>query len=161
MRSMIYQSPLDNSTMKETRGTGFAQKVRSLMLAKGWNQSDLARRVSDQLPDTKDMSRQRIHSYLKGVHLPEQNALFGIAAALGVDPMELVPDFQTKWVGGTKDKRIMEYEDRKSQGPKRNTLTVDITKGTARVVLDVDMPLADAMRIMEIVRKESTLNGAA
>jgi transcriptional regulator with XRE-family HTH domain len=62
----------------------FARRVYSLMLEKGWTQSELARR--------SDLNRDAISNYTRGVTLPSPLSLQKLADGLGVKPEELLPN---------------------------------------------------------------------
>lgn len=61
----------------------FAKRLQRARVAKGWNQSELARRAG--------MGRWNISGYERGKNLPYPNALRKLADVLGVDPQELLP----------------------------------------------------------------------
>jgi transcriptional regulator with XRE-family HTH domain len=67
----------------------FAATLRKLMLEKGLNGAELARRASAQL--SKPMGRQSITNYLNGTTIPEEAALRALAKALGVAARDLLP----------------------------------------------------------------------
>uniref|UniRef100_A0A7C1NX76 Helix-turn-helix domain-containing protein n=1 Tax=Agrobacterium albertimagni TaxID=147266 RepID=A0A7C1NX76_9HYPH len=62
----------------------FGRHVYKLMLAKGLNQSELARLAG--------LERNRISAYVRGLALPTGLSLTKLAKALGVDPNDLLPD---------------------------------------------------------------------
>lgn len=62
----------------------FAQRLHRLRLAKGWNQSDLARAA--------DLPRDSISVYLRAKSLPTALSLQKLSQALGVPPEELLPN---------------------------------------------------------------------
>lgn len=64
--------------------TEFGRRLKSLMLDKGWNQSELARRA--------EMGRDNVSGYIHGKYLPNSKHLHKLAHALGVDPGSLLPD---------------------------------------------------------------------
>lgn len=63
----------------------FRERVKALLLDKGWNQSELARRA--------DVGRDQISTYLRDNprSLPTPGTLVKIARALGVSTNELLP----------------------------------------------------------------------
>jgi transcriptional regulator with XRE-family HTH domain len=62
----------------------FAKRLYNLMIAKGWNQSELARRAG--------LQRDRISTYIRGQTLPTPQNVKAIADALGITPEELLPN---------------------------------------------------------------------
>jgi transcriptional regulator with XRE-family HTH domain len=62
----------------------FGQRLYQLMVAKGWSQSDLARRAG--------LQRDRISYYIRGQGLPQGHKLEALAKALGVTADELLPN---------------------------------------------------------------------
>lgn len=81
---------------KSARKSLFAQNLRRLMVEKGWNQSELARRASDHLPRKRTMSRDLVSKYCNGVSVPNSIYLKALADALGVEPGVLVPALATE-----------------------------------------------------------------
>ncbi len=76
----------------------FGRRLQAKMMALGWNQSELARRVTERLPKAAkgqvqghDMGRSRISNYIRGKYLPRPDALAAIAAALQCQPEDLLP----------------------------------------------------------------------
>ena len=62
----------------------FAKRVYRFMTNKGWTQSELARK--------SDLPRDSISSYVRGASMPTPKSLAKLAAGLGVDETELVPN---------------------------------------------------------------------
>jgi transcriptional regulator with XRE-family HTH domain len=62
----------------------FGRRLYRLMLAKGWTQSELARRAG--------LARDSVSTYVRGVSLPEALNLDKLAKALGVTAAELLPN---------------------------------------------------------------------
>jgi len=63
----------------------FGRRLYSLMIAKGWHQSELARQSS--------IPRDSISTYVRGRSLPTPQNLELLAGALGVTAEELLPDY--------------------------------------------------------------------
>lgn len=68
------------------------------MVAKGWSQSELARRANALLSppargqkQNNDFRRDLVSHYINGQHLPSAPNLAILAKALGVDPSDLLP----------------------------------------------------------------------
>jgi transcriptional regulator with XRE-family HTH domain len=62
----------------------FGRRLHGLMLAKSWNQSDLAR--------ASELGRDSISTYVNGKTFPTPLALAKLAQALGMKPEELLPN---------------------------------------------------------------------
>lgn len=62
----------------------FARRLRSQILQRDWNQSDLARAAG--------LTRDSVSSYLRGLVLPQPLSLDRLAKALGVTPDYLLPE---------------------------------------------------------------------
>lgn len=62
----------------------FGKRLYRLMLAKGWNQSELARRAG--------LPRDLVSTYIRGASLPTPPSLKKVAEALGEKPEALLPN---------------------------------------------------------------------
>jgi transcriptional regulator with XRE-family HTH domain len=62
----------------------FGRRLYRLMAAKGWHQSELARKAG--------IARDSVSTYIRGVSLPEPGNLELLAKALGVEPADLLPN---------------------------------------------------------------------
>lgn len=86
-RTHISDTALDSrSTLapKHLTRQEFARRIYRLMLARGWNQSELARRA--------DLPRDSVSTYIRAKVLPTPQSVQRLAAALGVTPEELLPN---------------------------------------------------------------------
>ena len=63
----------------------FGKRLYSMMLEKGWTQSEFARQA--------DIPRDRISNFVRGNNMPEPHNLKKIAKALGVEPDDLLPNY--------------------------------------------------------------------
>lgn len=77
-------SAISSLTPKALTRQEFGRRVYQLMLAKGWRQSDLARRSG--------LGRDSISTYIRGRSFPEPVSLQKMAKALGVTSEELLPN---------------------------------------------------------------------
>jgi len=75
----------------------FARRMQSFMAARGWNQSEMARRANLHLPApekgqkrNKEIGRDLISNYVRGKVLPNPVYLEALAAALAKTPAELL-----------------------------------------------------------------------
>ena len=62
----------------------FAKRLYRLMLKRGWNQSELARRA--------DLPRDSVSTYIRAKVMPTPQSAERLARALGVAPEELLPN---------------------------------------------------------------------
>ena len=62
----------------------FGRKLHAILLERGWNQSEMARRAG--------IGRDAISTYVRGRSLPEPATLKRMAEALGMEPTELLPN---------------------------------------------------------------------
>jgi transcriptional regulator with XRE-family HTH domain len=69
----------------------FAERLQSEIAKRNWNQSELARRATRQLPEG-EISRDNISNYIRQRALPSPAFLLAIAKALGTDPKSLLPE---------------------------------------------------------------------
>ena len=76
----------------------FARRLQTAMVAKGWNQSELARRATEYLPRAAPgqkrghaIGRDLISHYVRGTMLPGPANLEALSKALGVRAIELMP----------------------------------------------------------------------
>jgi transcriptional regulator with XRE-family HTH domain len=80
--------PLDPEMVRKE----FAHRLRVAMEAKGWNQSDLARRAFGTTKGGGAIGRDRISNYLNARQLPERATLLKVCKALGMKPDDLLPN---------------------------------------------------------------------
>lgn len=81
----VGDSPSDETLRpKHLTKQEFGRRLYNLMLQKGWNQSELARRAG--------IARDSVSTYVRGVSLPEPLNLQKLADALDVKPIELLPN---------------------------------------------------------------------
>ena len=73
-------------SVKTIRRTEFAKRLYSLMMSKNWNQSDLARQAN--------LGRDSVSQYIRANNTPSPRNLKKLADALGVEPVELYPNYQ-------------------------------------------------------------------
>jgi transcriptional regulator with XRE-family HTH domain len=72
----------------------FGRRLQKALNAKGWNQSELARRMAPLLPRTS-IARDNISKYVRGKVLPQPLVLEAMATVLGVQPSDLLPARRT------------------------------------------------------------------
>lgn len=88
------ETELSDHAPREAVRREFARRLQKLMVAKGWNQSEMARQSALHMPD-KSFGRDLISGYLRGRFMPGPVHLNAIARAAGVPPDELVPTRST------------------------------------------------------------------
>lgn len=71
-------------TPKHLTKQEFGRRIYRLMLAKGWNQSELARQAG--------LPRDSVSVYVRGRSIPTAQSLAKLAAALDVEPDQLLPN---------------------------------------------------------------------
>lgn len=69
----------------------FAKRLQHLMAKKGWSQADLSREASKFMPGKKEIGRDSISYYVRGMSFPGASRINALARSLGVKPEELVP----------------------------------------------------------------------
>ena len=62
----------------------FGRRLYQMMLARGWNQSELARQAN--------LPRDSISTYVRGVALPTPKSLQALATALDTTPVDILPN---------------------------------------------------------------------
>lgn len=86
LRSHVPMDSKSNSDLapKHLLKQEFGQRIYRLMLANGWNQSQLAKRA--------DLPRDSISTYIRGVTMPTPQSVKKLADVLNVEPHELMPN---------------------------------------------------------------------
>lgn len=74
----------EQETPKHLTRHEFGKRLYKLMLAKGWNQSELARQA--------DLPRDSISTYVRGRVLPTPKSLRQLANALDCNPTDILPN---------------------------------------------------------------------
>lgn len=71
----------------------FGRRLAALILERGWNQSDLVRKVNDMFPDLdRPFGRDAVSTYVNGRRFPTPKSLNMLCQALGVTRDELLPN---------------------------------------------------------------------
>lgn len=68
----------------------FARRLQRMLAERGWNQSELARRIS-QSEGSESVDRSSVSLYIRGKTLPRPETLYHIAKVFDVDPGDLLP----------------------------------------------------------------------
>lgn len=69
----------------------FSKRLWRLLVAKGWNQSELSRQTKAVDDDGKGIGRDMISGYIRGLHIPAPEHAGLLAKALGISVEELFP----------------------------------------------------------------------
>lgn len=118
----------------------FARRLVNLRVAKGWNQSELARQAGLYMP-SKKFNRDNVSKYEKGTVLPLPLQLNALAKALGTKPEELLPEASHGLTS------VME------ENPQMALQSAEGGKAWIRINQKVDMD--DALKILAILRKQT------
>lgn len=106
----------------------FGRRLYTLIMSKGWNQSELARRAG--------LPRDSISTYVRGRTFPTPKSLRALADALGIEPADLLPNS----VEVSMDEDVPSLEMKVSTGaPDRAWLRVNrlVTLRTAAQVIEL------------------------
>lgn len=79
----------------------FGRRLQNLMIEKGWNQSELARRAG--------LGRDAISTYVRGRSFPEPINLKRVADALSISPHEILPN-TIEWAMGNDENPALEIK---------------------------------------------------
>lgn len=110
------------------RKLAFAARLRKLMIAKDWTQSDLARHAG--------INRDPVSTYLSGRSFPTDDKARKIARALGVTVKDLFPDQLDDDVVGSVEEFEMRQDPRNS---KKYILRINrsVSLGVAAKIIDL------------------------
>lgn len=86
-RHHLAPSPTPELEPKELGKQEFGRRLMKLMLDRGWNQSELARRAH--------LGRDAVSTYVRGRSFPEPRSLKALADALSVTTEDLLPNSVT------------------------------------------------------------------
>ena len=117
----------------------FGRRLHAILLERGWNQSEMARKTG--------VGRDAISTYVRGRSLPEPGTLKKMADALSMDPAELLPNA----VESAVDRDLPALEIREAIGH----------PGMAWLRVNRRVTTTQALRIMQILqeRQEETHEG--
>lgn len=116
----------------------FGRRLRALMEKRHWNQSELARQAELHFPGK--FGRDSVSNYINGKNFPGTIHLNALAAALGVDPRELLPG------------RVSARRSWDERGPAFDLKQV--RGGVVRLRLDMEVPIAMALEISRLIHGE-------
>lgn len=83
-RFHIDDVPETSDTPRHLTKQEFGRRIYSLMIQKGWNQSELARRAG--------IPRDSVSTYVRGRSFPTPKSLHALAKALGVATADILPN---------------------------------------------------------------------
>ena len=117
----------------------FAKKLQYALVSRGWTQSELARRMQQQLPPDAqgEIRRDLVSRYLKGVHLPGPIYLKAMADALKMDPDNLLPP-----------------EDPTAIDPSSPMSMTDVGNGNVFLKINQVLPYPVALKIVGLITED-------
>lgn len=127
-------------TPKHLTKQEFGKRLHKMMLARGWHQSELARRA--------DLPRDSISVYVRGRSLPTPTSLKSLAGALGVSAEELLPN----QMEGAIDEDTPSLEIRVST----NSSDVAWIRLNRAVSVRTALKIAELLENDNVLKKEST-----
>lgn len=117
----------------------FAARLKSAMLRKGWNQSQLAEQAG--LFVDKKMGRDNISIYMNARSLPGPTNLYAISRALGVPMTELLPEAMVDYPMPNTDTGGQDFEIKE----------LPELPGSVRIKLNKKVTMSKAVKIMQIL----------
>lgn len=90
---------IDSEELQKAAKIKFAKRLSAAMARKGLRQTQLAQLANERLSG-KNIGRDSVSQYVRGISLPSLDRLNAMAAVLGVEPEELMP---AKGVAGPND----------------------------------------------------------
>lgn len=130
---------LYDDTPKSLSKQEFGRRLHAILLQRGWNQSDLARKTG--------VGRDAVSTYIRGRSFPEPGTLKKMADALGMDPGELLPNALESAV----DRDLPALEIREAIGH----------PGMAWLRINQRVTTGQALRIMQILQERPNGSGAS
>lgn len=111
----LHSEPTETSDVspRDVAAIEFARRLQEAIAKRGWTQNDLARRASEHLPEGVTVHRDSISRYINLKNFPSARNLTAIAAALGMDKMDLIP---TKGVSSDRLKQVVPVDARDMGG---------------------------------------------
>lgn len=131
-----YFNPPDAENVKQE----FAKRLQSKLTAKHYNQSDLARAASKFLPKGKELTRDLVSNYVRGLNLPRPPILAALAKALDCDVEDLLPLGSVNTVD--------------SDGPTVQAKTLE--NGAMWLKINAVVPMNRALKILALLEDEET-----
>lgn len=114
----------------------FARRLQAAMIAKGWQQSDLAREAEKQLPKNKRFGRDSVSLYIRAKSLPGPLYLKALCGALGTKSEDLLP---TRGIP--------------SAGENNPAMDArDLGDGNVWLRINQAVPWSEALKVMQLVK---------
>jgi transcriptional regulator with XRE-family HTH domain len=136
---------VDRDTFNKRQRQAFAKQLQRAIVDRGWNQSELARRVTENMPQGGKMSRDLVSSYIRERNLPLPVHLNALSKTLGIPPEVLLP---------TDRGRLLSTSMDDTEGD----LAVDIRRdGTAHLRMDQKVSASAAMQILRILSEDAEI----
>lgn len=130
------------------------RRIHTMILAKGWNQSTLAREATKHFSGG-EITRSNISNWVCGLVLPGPGRAQALAKALGVSIEEIRPSGTIEGL-----RRIPGPKGPRRQAQPQETINInDAGNGKARVYIDRIVSWSVAMRVMKIFEDEGDHNG--
>jgi transcriptional regulator with XRE-family HTH domain len=137
-RTYVGDAPTEETLRpKHLTKQDFGRRLYKLMIARGWNQSELGRQ--------SNLSRDSISTYVRGLAFPERLNLEKLAAAFGMKAEDLLPNM----LESSLDDDIPSLELKVS--------TVDSSVAWLRVNRKVST--STAMKIIDVLNADETPDG--
>jgi transcriptional regulator with XRE-family HTH domain len=126
-----------NTAPREQLKKEFGRRLQNAMLAKGWNQSELARQAAKFVSD-KNFPRDNVSNYIRGRTFPQSHHIDALCKALGAKREDLIP--AEVYASVDDGPRPMEFRD---TGNGRGYLTVD-----------TEVSMEVAIQVMQLLHKD-------
>lgn len=133
-RKRIYGGGSSSGSAEEA----FAKKLNSLMLAKGWGQSDVVRAGQPFVPKGHRWARDLISAWSRAEGLPNPVNMNILSKVFGVPVEDLVPQHAATRVVGRASSEMQ--------------LSVGAS-GLSRLKIDMELPPELAMQVLTLVRE--------
>lgn len=125
----------------------FARRLQALMLKKGWNQAELAKRAFGTITDKRGyetpQGKDSVSGYLAAKRMPGPKKLALLAKALDVEPEELLPNA----LAAAADREHLSFSMRELAGH----------SGKVWVTVDRLLPTSTAIKIAALINEADEL----
>ena len=138
MTRFSHEDPRYRAALRE-----MAKNLSRLLDERNWNQADLVRHAKIHMPEGSRFGPDNASNFVGGRRKPTRPFIKAINAALGVDEADWMPPFLLETTGSS------------TQSPTPLLTAVPGKPGRWRVLIDMELPLADALRIAASVEKEA------
>lgn len=146
-RAYINPSPSDDPlpahAPKDAVKHEFARRLQAAMVAKGWTQSELARKAENHLPKNHKFGRDAISTYIRAKSLPGPVFLDALCKALGKKTEDLLPTTMMTPGNGSPPLKVQDMND-----------------GFAWLTINQQVSWDKAVKILEILRGPDASDGS-